>query len=160
VQRNDLLKHWNDAWTGGLWYAPWGKALDDLTPQQAAWSPATASASASAGGAASQPKRHSVWQIVNHMIFWREHALRSLIGDKPSPQEVERRNFELPPAKPTAEAWESTRRRFAEAQQQVRDAIADPKNSLDRLQYLIPHDSYHIGQIMYVRAMLGLKPIE
>jgi len=25
---------------------------------------------------------------------------------------------------------------------------------------LLPHDSYHIGQISYIRALLGLKPIE
>lgn len=33
-------------------------------------------------------------------------------------------------------------------------------NPLDRLQYHLFHNSYHLGQIMYLRAMQGLKPIE
>lgn len=145
MQRDDLLKHWNDAWTGGLWAAPWSKAIDDLTPVQAAWSPSQG--------------RHSIWQIVNHMIFWRDDALRALTNTRAKELERERRNFEAP-AEISPKAWDAVKRRFAETQQQVRDAIADPRNPLERLQYLTFHDSYHIGQIMYLRSMQGLKPIE
>jgi uncharacterized damage-inducible protein DinB len=146
MNRDDLLKHWNEAWKDGLWAAAWSKALDDLTPAQAAWSPA--------------PGRHSIWQIVNHMIFWREHDLALLKGQKISSEEKGRRNFEPAPSPPSAAAWDATREHFAHAQQQFADAIADPKNSIERLQYFLFHDSYHIGQVMYLRSMQGLKPIE
>ena len=145
MQREDLLSLWDKAWTDGLWAAPWSKALEGLTPQQAAWSPA--------------PNRHSIWQIVNHMIFWREHDLRTFAGDKPSAEEQQRRNFEPTPA-PTAEQWESTKKHFATTQSHIHDAIADPKKLIDRLQYHLFHDSYHFGQIMLLRALQGLKPIE
>src|SRR5437870_7844591 len=56
MQRDDFLKLWTSAWTGGLWAAPWSKALDDLTPQEAAWQPTSLKGE----------HRHSIWQIVNH----------------------------------------------------------------------------------------------
>lgn len=149
MNRDDLLKLWNDAWTSGLWAAPWSRAFDDLTPHQAAWSPKSVNGE----------KRHSIWQIVNHMIFWREHDVRSLAGDKPTADEKQRRNFEPTPP-PAAAAWDATKSRFAETQQQISEAIANPGNSLDRLQFLIHHESYHLGQIMFIRAMLGMQPIE
>ena len=145
MQREDLLSHWDKAWTQGLWAAPWSKVLEGLTPQQAAWSPA--------------PNRHSIWQIVNHMIFWREHDLRTFAGDKPSADENQRRNFEPNPA-PTSENWETTKTHFAKTQTGIHDAIADSKNPIDRLQYHLFHDSYHVGQIMLLRALQDLKPIE
>jgi uncharacterized damage-inducible protein DinB len=146
MHREDLLKHWNDAWTNGLWAAPWSKAIDDLTPAQAAWTPA--------------PGRHSIWQIVNHMIFWREHDLALLKAQKMSSEEKERRNFEPTPSPASDAAWRETKKRFAQTHQQIDEAIANPANSIERLQYFLFHDSYHFGQIMYLRGMQGLKPIE
>ena len=39
-------------------------------------------------------------------------------------------------------------------------AMRDPKTSIERIAYFLPHDCYHMGQIMYVRAWLGMKVIE
>ncbi len=145
MQSINILHWWDAAWDEGLWYAPWSKAIDGLTAAQAAWSPA--------------PGRHSIWAILNHICFWREHALRTLRGDRPAPDEVERRNFESPD-EITEPAWHATRQRFASLHEQVRAVIADPAGDLSRIRYLIPRDSYHIGQIMYIRAMQGLPAIE
>jgi hypothetical protein len=60
--RELVIKWWDEAWTEGLWAAAWSKSLNDLTPAQAAWRPP-----ATVGG-----ERHSIWQLVLHMIFWRE----------------------------------------------------------------------------------------
>src|SRR5262245_47472670 len=126
MNREDLLHKWNDAWTDGLWAAPWGKALEDLTPEQAAWAPQSVNGD----------KRHSIWQIVNHMIFWREHDIRAFAGDKPSAEEKKQRNFEPTPP-PTPAAWQATKNKFAQTQQQIAALIGDPKNSVERLQYLL-----------------------
>ena len=146
MDRPSLLKWWNDAWTEGLWAASWSKAVADLTPAQAAWTPA--------------PGRHSIWQIVEHMMFWREDNLRRLAGGtKPTPEQLASGNF--PQIRDTSDAaWRDTLRRFEDSQKRLAAAIADPKNSLDRVAYLLPHDSYHIGQITYLRALQGLPPIE
>lgn len=141
----NLLEWWDGAWKEGLWHAPWSQAIEGLTPQQAAWTPA--------------PGRKSIWELLAHMCFWREHALRTIAGDRPSKDEVARRNFQ-PPTEITPEAWQAARDRFAELQQQIRAVIADPAGDISRIQYIVPHDSYHVGQIMYLRAMQGLAPIE
>lgn len=141
----NLLEWWDGAWKEGLWYAPWSQALEGLTPQQAAWTPA--------------PGRKSIWELLSHMCFWREHALRTIAGDRPSKEEVAKRNFQAP-TDLTPAAWQAARDRFADLQNQIRQVIADPAGDVSRLQYMIPHDSYHVGQIMYLRAMQGLEPIE
>ncbi|MEX2218300.1 MAG: DinB family protein [Phycisphaerales bacterium] len=146
MDRASLLKWWNDAWTEGLWAAPWKKAVEGLTPAQAAWSPAAG--------------RHSIWTIVEHMLFWREDNLRRLAGGGPATNEqVAAGNFPRL-ADTSGAAWQATLRRFEESHRRIAAAIADPALSLERVAYLLPHDAYHVGQIMYLRALQGLPPIE
>lgn len=148
MERAELTKMWKDAWTDGLWYAPWGKAVDDLSPEQAAWHP--------------MPDRHSIWQILNHIIFWQDYTLRSARGQKPDREafarEQEERNWEAP-VRVTAQAWDETRRRFRTSYEQM-IALAGETDRLERPLYHLMHESYHVGQIMYLRALQGLPPIE
>jgi len=146
MDRELLLKMWNDAWETGLWAAAWSKVLADLTPQQAAWKPG--------------PDRHSIWQIVAHMVFWRENELRRMAsGQAPTDDEIQRLNF---PAiqDVTAEAWPQTYQRFAGTQRRIADALNSPTVNLDRVRYLLPHDCYHMGQICYLRALQNMPSVE
>ena len=146
MDRAALIKQWNDAWTEGLWAAAWSKAAAGLTPQQAAWTPA--------------PGRHSIWQIVEHMVFWRQDNLHRLAGGKPpSKDQLAAGNFPRVSAA-TEKAWSATLARWEKTQRDIAQAIDDPAKPLDRLQYLLPHDCYHVGQIMYLRALQSLPPIE
>lgn len=147
MDRGWFLKQWDDAWTEGLWTASWSKSVEDLTPAQAAWKPA--------------PGRHSIWQIVEHMIFWREDTLERLLTGRGSlpDDELQRRNFPEPPETSKA-AWEAALARFRQSHERIAAAIRDPHARLDRIQYLLAHDSYHIGQINLLRALQGIRPIE
>ncbi len=149
--RDHVVSWWNEAWRSGLWAASWEKSIADLSAAQAAWSPATPGVPGT---------RHSIWQIVLHMCFWREGWLRRVAtGQKLTPEEISRGNF--PPVTDTSEpAWAETRRRFAETQTRFAAALADPAADTASLAYFLPHDCYHFGQINYLRAMQGLKPIE
>ena len=144
--REPLLKSWDEAWERGIWAAAWSKAVDGLTPAQAAWSPA--------------PGRHSIWQIVHHLIFWREYLLRRLAGGAQLSSEEIQQSQWAQPGRADDASWEATRRRFADSQAKVRAALADPKNDLARIAPLLQHDYYHVGQICYLRAMQGLPPME
>jgi uncharacterized damage-inducible protein DinB len=145
MDRKSLLEYWKDVETTGLWHAPWSKALSGLTAAQAAWKPA--------------PQRHSIWQIVNHVTFWREHEIRSLAGDKPGENEIARRNFE-PPKEVSDSAWSATVARFQQSYRQMTDAIQNEAHSLDRLKFILPHDCYHMGQVMFLRALQNLPSVE
>lgn len=146
MAREDLLRMWTSAWEEGLWATAWSRVFADLSPLQAMWRP--------------QEERNSIWQHLNHMLYWREVTLRLLAGGKRDPEDVARmRNFACPQAA-TPEAWAKAVAEWKASHEAVAVAIADPRNSLDRLQYLVPHDSYHVGQVMLLRALQGLKPID
>ncbi|HZW10867.1 MAG TPA: DinB family protein [Phycisphaerales bacterium] len=137
---------WDAAWSKGLWAASWSRSIEGLTPAQASWSPA--------------PGRHSIWQIVLHMVFWRETYLRRLAtGEQTSDEERDRLNF--PEITGVTEAsWADARRRLAETHARVARALRDPDPKHDVLAAFLTHDCYHMGQVNYLRAMQGLAPIE
>lgn len=149
TQPPTLLQLWDQSLTGGLWFAAWRAALADLTPQQAAWKPA--------------PQRHSIWEIVNHVSFWREVTLRKARGgSSPGDDEVARENFRGP-AEPTSAAWKADMDRFEASHAAMRALIADPAIAAEphtRATHHLGHDSYHLGQVMYLRGMQGLKSVE
>ena len=144
MDRETLIRMWTEAWDDGIWYAPWSKAVAGLSARQAAWKPAS--------------DRHSIWQIVTHIMFWQEYTLRVIAGDRPAQAEVDRRNWEEP-VDVSERAWAHTREQFAESYTRMRDAMHNGAG-MERLIYHLPHESYHIGQIMYVRALQGFPPLE
>lgn len=146
MDRTTLLAQWDNFWTTGLFAAPASKAFDDLTAAQAAWTPAAG--------------HHGVWHNANHIMFWRRYAItRARKGVLPDNDEVNRRNW-LVPTPADDLAWASAKQEWQESHQFVREAIADESLPADTAINLLAHDSYHLGQIMYVRALQGMKPIE
>lgn len=146
MDRAALLKLWDQSWDEGIWVAPWSKAVAGLSARRAAWRP--------------RAGRHSIWEIVNHVSVWREYTLMKLGRRRgPKREEMAGLNFVMP-EKPTGAAWRASVRRLRRTHREVRAAIADRRAPLERLRYHLGHDCYHLGQIMYLRAMQGMKPIE
>lgn len=141
-----IASWWDEVLTEGHWAAPWRASIDGLTAEQAAWSPA--------------PGRHSIWQIVLHMVFWREAALRrARTGERTTPDERARLNF--PEITDRSEsAWAEARRRLDDTHARVAGALRDPDPANDVLAEFLPHDAYHFGQINYLRAMQGILTVE
>ncbi|HRQ72599.1 MAG TPA: DinB family protein [Phycisphaerales bacterium] len=144
--RSHFADWWDEVLTEGHWAASWRASLDALTAEQAAWSPA--------------PERHSIWQIVLHMVFWREVALRrARTGQGPTPDERARLNF--PEITDRSEAaWTEAKRRLEDTHARIAAALRDPNPANDALAEFLPHDAYHFGQINYLRAMQGMEPID
>lgn len=153
TDRDLFLRWWGDAWEIGNASAAWSKAVDGLTPEQAAWSPPNAPG-VQAG------ERHSIWQIVEHMIFWRENVLAGKDGvNAPSDAELVVKNFpEIVDHSP--EAWADTLRRFRETHGRIAEAVRDRYPASASALGLFPHDTYHIGQVCSLRAMLGFQSVE
>ncbi len=108
---------------------------------------------------------HTIWQLVMHMRFWEDVAMRRLSGPV-IPDEAG--NFPDTPAA-NEEAWQRTLEEFRHSNREFRDALSrlDPS----RLDQLIPgekrtcrneavgviqHHIYHAGQIALLKkAYLG-----
>ena len=145
MDKQAMVEFWDQLWSQNMWFPGFDNSFKDLTPEQAAWKPA--------------PARHSIWQNLNHICFWREAVVGRLDGKEPAPADVERRNFEGP-AEVSAPAWRDTLARFARSQKLIRDALEAGKLTEEKFKFIVPHDAYHVGQAMYVRAMQGLPDIK
>ena len=146
MERQEMAALYQTAQNEGVWCAPWSKAVEGLTAKEATWQPAEG--------------RHSIWQIVNHITFWREYQAARARGAANLPDaEVFRRNFEAP-ADASETAWQAAQARLTTAYETNRQAMLEANAKYDRLEHALAHDNYHFGQIMYLRAMLGKAPIE
>lgn len=134
------------------------RALRDLTAAEAGWKPA--------------PKRHSIWQIVEHLGLSRRVWSEFLQG---RPMHVD--NGWPPPAGGDDEAWRRSVQAIVDAHEDLKRVVgglsdevllnpptrrppceAPPDATL--LQILLwevpTHDAYHAGQIRYLRALQGI----
>lgn len=146
MNRQDLLKLWNDHHANNTWITATSKAMAGLTPEQAAWKP--------------DPERHSIWQLINHMVFWHTYALdRARGGPVLDQAEIQRRNWPEPDAI-TDNAWRQAIETYNAMYREVVRAIEDPGFKIDSIPNMLTHAAYHTGQIMQLRAMQGLPPIE
>ncbi len=144
-----LLELWEAQSRDGLAAAGWSRALAGLSPEQASWRVPNV------GG-----ERHSIWQIVHHVVFWLEVGLAQSRGETgPTPEEIARRNFESPVEVSDA-AWAAAVERLQAARGAVAAAIREPAKNADVWPYLLAHDNYHLGQIMLLRAMQGMPVVE
>lgn len=109
---------------------------------------------------------HSAFEIVNHLVYWQDHALAWLAGDKPATPKHDADSWPGPAAPASAEVWDAAVARFtAGVEHLVRHAREDdllarrgPKTVLYILQIVAAHDSYHLGQVVLLRQQLGAWP--
>ncbi len=137
-------------------YPPLTTALVGLTAEQASWKPA--------------PERHSIWQIVRHMTHWIEAGLDALAGRPQVYGELERSDWGA--ASGNEQEWQADLarlhrhyRRFKEQLQAMSEddlaGMLEPYRGISRYPAAIrfiktaTHDTYHIGQIRYLRALQG-----
>ena len=150
--RNTLLQ---EDWQ---WQPSLSEALEGLTAVQAAFKPA--------------PERHSIWQIVRHLILWKRAVLQAWNGDPPDETQLTEADW----AKVSGDeaAWQ----RDVQALMSVSREYLDRVQSLDdaslsrqvawyehpgavqplaiRLVRTVTHDIYHAGQIRFLRALQGI----
>lgn len=153
-----LLDHLEQTYEKEGWYPPLGLAVKGLTAEQAAWKPS--------------PERHSIWQIVRHVIWWKRGVLQSWAGDPPDYEPLDRGDWQE--AGGDQAAWEADVRTldeiYAEFHRRL-EAVDDesiqaslkayqqsrqPTPIAKRLSWVLTHDAYHAGQVQYLRALQGI----
>ena len=107
---------------------------------------------------------NSIWQIVNHMIAWRETNLGRLKGEIiPAPEN----NFIEDVKDTSEEAWQRTLKKMERSQHNLLSFLASAKDSMlekiyitnglsyyEHLQGILQHDAYHLGQIVLLKKLL------
>lgn len=111
---------------------------------------------------------HTIWQILNHLIYWQDFSLQLLNGEEPSIPDHAVDSWPGGDQPTDAAEWEEGVQNFlAGTQKAIQDASTDaelevpfrPGRSRDEvLGMVIGHNSYHLGQIVLLRQMLGSWP--
>lgn len=117
--------------------------------------------------AAKMGELNSIWQIVNHMISWRE-ALIARVKDKPVAYPDD--NYIAEIIITTPKAWKDTLKKFEKSQKNIISFLNRSKEPLlekisptsgysyyELVLAILQHDTYHIGQIVLMRKMLDSR---
>jgi uncharacterized damage-inducible protein DinB len=155
--RDLVLDHLTYTFEKEAWQPPLSGAIDGLTAEQAAWKPS--------------PERHSIWQIVRHVILWKQGVLDALQGKVPDYRVMEKADWEEVSGDDAA--WladaQTLRRLSQRVKRRARTAggaamsrkaptyqgVPDQALAI-RLTRMATHDAYHAGQIQYLRALQGI----
>lgn len=150
-----LLREWDFCYDEEDWYPPLLEALKGLTAALADWRPE--------GGSV-----NTIWETVNHLIFYKERLLTRLSGEEPTGSGITNDDTFAVAAKEDAD-WEETLSRLKEVHSRIREHIAlfkeeDFERPLPKqpvgltLTSLVFHDAYHTGQIIQLRKLQGSWP--
>jgi uncharacterized damage-inducible protein DinB len=111
------------------------------------------------------PRRHNIWELVLHLAYWTHVARERITGEKtPFPRAP--RNFPNPPKRADTKAWRADVALLAaEHRALVRLVTRRSPRQLaaragrwtvaDTVLGVALHDTYHAGQIGYLRKVLG-----
>ncbi len=109
---------------------------------------------------------HSVYQLLNHMLYWQEWVVKWLDGERPPIPKHASGGWPGDTGPASREEWERTVRRFRNGLEDLtrRSRQADlfakggTKSPLEMLHTIASHDSYHAGQVVLLRQVLGAWP--
>lgn len=109
---------------------------------------------------------HSAFQLANHMLYWLEWVLKWLDGKRPRPPKHAAGGWPGPVGPASRRELERTARRLRDAldglDRRSRDAdLLSARGKTTRLEMLLvigSHTSYHAGQVVVLRQMLGCWP--
>jgi uncharacterized damage-inducible protein DinB len=109
---------------------------------------------------------HSLFQLVNHMIFWQEWAVKWLDGKKPRAPKHAAGSWPGKTSPASLSEWDRTVRRFRKALDALerRSRKADPLSRrgrmtrMEMLHIIGSHTSYHVGQAAFLRQQLAAWP--
>jgi uncharacterized damage-inducible protein DinB len=153
-----LVNHLTYTFEREAWQPSLSESVEGLTAPQAAWKPA--------------PERHSIWQIVRHIILWKQSLLDAWDGRAGDFKALEAQDWRE--ASGDDQAWHADVRRLREVSTEIKRRIealdeTGVEQSIPtyaglrdrplahRVMHAATHDSYHAGQIRYIRAMQGAQ---
>lgn len=136
-------------------HLPPNKAINGLTAEMARKRPS--------------PKAASCWEILHHTVVWQKFCIELVKGDKPQWKTVKLEEWPSQESLSEDAKWEELVSKFKRDLQEATKLAGsiDPmkpmpgwKNAptIQALLMLAQHNSYHLGQIVAVRKVLGSWP--
>lgn len=109
---------------------------------------------------------HSVFQLVNHMIYWQEWVRRWLDGKRPKVPKHAAGGWPGGVSPANRREWEQAVRRFRNSLNGLERRSCKEKllskpgkmTGLEMLHSVGSHNSYHVGQVAFLRQQLGAWP--
>lgn len=109
---------------------------------------------------------HSVFEIVQHLVYWQEFSLAWIDGEKPATPERAADSWPGPTAPANADEWHRLIEAFGDGLRRLESSARtlelederESKTVLEILQLIASHNSYHAGQIATLRQALGSWP--
>ncbi|MBB6636791.1 DinB family protein [Cohnella thailandensis] len=152
MNKMELLLHgWDSCYEKEDWYPPLKDALNGITWEQANWRPRFG-------------KVNTIWETVQHLIFYKERLYLRLTGEESEyPEGVSNDDTFGVPVQDEA-AWQETLQRLEKVHLDIRGLLENmDKKDFERripstpiglwVNSLILHDAYHTGQIIQLRKM-------
>jgi hypothetical protein len=117
-------------------------------------------------GAQPEGAPHTIFQLLSHLIYWQDWVVKWLDGETPPIPERAAGSWPGALGPESAAEWEQSVRQFVEgferliSQVDEGDLLAegDRKSRFEMLQTIASHNSYHLGQAVHLRQMLGAWP--
>ena len=109
---------------------------------------------------------HSVYQLLNHMLYWQDWVIDWFDGDEPALPEHAESSWPGAVAPASHAEWQRAVKSFGRGLNQLARASrrADlfsavrGKSPLEMLLTIASHNSYHAGQVVALRQQLGAWP--
>jgi uncharacterized damage-inducible protein DinB len=109
---------------------------------------------------------HSIYQVLNHMSYWQDWVVRWLDGEDPPVPKHASGGWPGSPQPTDSKEWQRAVRGFKsglmklDRQSRRGDLVAarGKHTRLGMLQALASHNSYHLGQVVLLRQILGSWP--
>jgi uncharacterized damage-inducible protein DinB len=109
---------------------------------------------------------HSLFQLLNHLAYWQDWVVKWLDGEKPRVPRHASGSWPGGLAPANAAEWQRSVRHFQNGLQELenRSRKADllakhgKQSRLEMLHAIASHNSYHIGQAVVLRQLLGKWP--
>jgi hypothetical protein len=140
-------------------HADWKKAIDGVSKLKRGVRPAGSP--------------HSAWELLEHMRIAQWDILDFCRNPKHSSPKWPEGYWPEAPAPPSDQAWDKTVEEFQRDNKALGDLVMDPKQDLfaplahgsgqsilREVLLLVDHNSYHLGQFVLVRRLLGDWPKE
>jgi uncharacterized damage-inducible protein DinB len=125
------------------WFVPINTAVEGLTPEQAKWTDGKGN--------------HSIGQLVNHLAFWNDRALKEFNGQKPvafdGNNDETFNSFDSKTWTATVKRLDDVMRAWEKAVEEADDSKL--KTASSQIAHIGTHNAYHLGQILYVRKLQG-----